>query len=81
MPMLQEPPPLPNETLVMESTDLGIPRGPSSPNFDDVEKQTPKALPFTKSPELSSIKCNAFDRDLPFKYALGDYFLSEINTI
>lgn len=74
------PPPLPKKTLAMKSTDLGTPWGPSSPGFDDVERQTPKALPFTRSPELSSIKCHALDRDLPFRHALGDYFLSEIDT-
>jgi hypothetical protein len=64
----------------MESTDLGTPGGSSSPNFDDVERQISKALPFTKSRETSSIKCHAFDRDLPFRHALGDYLLSEIDT-
>lgn len=78
--MLQRPPPLPSKSLVMESTDLGTPGESSSSNFDDVERQTPKALPFIKSPELSSTKCHAFDRDLPFRHALGDYFLSEIDT-
>jgi hypothetical protein len=64
----------------MELIDFGAPRGSSSPNFDDVERQTRKPLPFTKSPELSSIKFHAFDRHLPFRHALGDYLLSEIDA-
>ncbi|OGE47607.1 hypothetical protein PENARI_c040G03722 [Penicillium arizonense] len=60
--------------------DFGTPRGSSSPNFDDVERQTPKPLSFTKSLELSSIKCHAFGRDLRFRHALGDYLLSEIDA-
>ena len=79
MPMLQGSP-LPNKTPVMESIDLGIFGGSSSYNFDDVESQTTNTLPFTKSPKSSSIKFHAFDRNLPFRLALDDYFLSEIDT-
>lgn len=71
---------LPNKTLAMGSTGLGILQRFSSPNFDDVERQTPNTPPLTKSPKLSTMKCHAFDRDLPFRHALGDYFLSEIDT-
>ncbi|OQE16840.1 hypothetical protein PENFLA_c026G02429 [Penicillium flavigenum] len=71
---------LPIKTPAMELTDLGLSRGSSSSNFDDVERQAPDTIPFAKSPKFSSTKGNLFDRDLPLRYALDDYFHSEIDT-
>lgn len=72
--------PLPNKTPMMELTDIGFSKGSSSSNSDDLERQTPDTIPFAKTPKFSSTKPNLFDRDLPFRYALDDYFLSEIDT-
>ncbi|CAG8017033.1 unnamed protein product [Penicillium nalgiovense] len=79
MPMFQGSP-LPNKTPMMELTDIGFSKGSSSSNSDDLERQTPDTIPFAKTPKFSSTKPNLFDRDLPFRYALDDYFLSEIDT-
>jgi hypothetical protein len=78
MPMFQGS--LPTKTPAMELTDLDLSRGSSFSNFDDVERQTPDTIPFAKSPKFSNTKGNLFDRDLPLRYALDDYFLSEIDT-
>jgi hypothetical protein len=78
MPMFQGS--LPTKTPAMELTDLDLSRGSSFSNFDDVERQTPDTIPFAKSHKFSNTKGNLFDRDLPLRYALDDYFLSEIDT-